>query len=154
MSRKLVGQLNAKGMRIAIVVSRFNDFVTSRLVEGAYDCIARHGGDRADAVEVVCPGAFEIPLVADRLAASGQFDAVICLGAVIRGDTPHFDQVVSAVTSGIASVALNRNLPCVYGILTTDTVEQALDRAGIKAGNKGWDAALTAIDMVSLLRQV
>ena len=154
MSRKIVGNLNAKGMRIAIVVSRFNDFVTSRLVDGAYDCIVRHGGDRADAVEVVCPGAFEIPLVADRLAAAGQFDAVICLGAVIRGDTPHFDQVVSAVTSGIASVALNRNLPCVYGILTTDTVEQALDRAGIKAGNKGWDAALTAIDMVSLLRQV
>ncbi len=154
MSRKIVGNLNAKGMRIAIVASRFNDFVTSRLVEGAYDCLVRHGGDRADTVEVICPGAFEIPLVADRLAAAGQFDAVICLGAVIRGDTPHFDQVVAAVTSGIASVALNRNLPCVYGILTTDTVEQALDRAGIKAGNKGWDAALTAIDMVSLLRQV
>ena len=154
MSHKIEGLLSAEGKKFAIVVARFNEIITYKLLDGAIDCIKRHGGSEEDVLTAYCPGAFEIPVIADRLAASGRFDAVICLGAVIKGDTPHFDQIVNAVTSGIASVGLKHSMPVIHGVLTTNDVEQALNRAGIKAGNKGWDAALCAIDTASVLGQI
>ncbi len=144
----------ADGMRFAIVVSRFNAFITGRLLEGALDTLNRHGAD-TDQVQVVwCPGAFEIPLVARRLAESGRFDAVICLGAVIRGATSHYDLVANGVGRGVADVSLQTGVPAILGVITTDTIEQAIERAGTKAGNKGSEAAASAIEMVSLLRQI
>jgi 6,7-dimethyl-8-ribityllumazine synthase len=146
------GQLDARGLRIAIVASRFNDAITRQLVEGALDGLRRHGGVDGPSALVWVPGAFEIPLAAQKLAASGEVDALVCVGAVIRGATPHFDYVAGQVASGVARVALDSGVPVAFGVLTTDTTEQALERAGIKGGNKGFDAMLTAIEMAQLLR--
>ena len=146
------GVLSAKGFKFALVVSRFNDFISQRLVEGAVDCLTRHGDGEVNYAVIKVPGAFDIPATASRTTASGKFDAVICLGAVIRGSTPHFEYVASEVSKGVAQVALNSKVPVTYGVLTTDTVEQAIERAGSKAGNKGWDAALAAIELTNLWR--
>jgi len=148
------GKLSAEGLKFGIVVGRFNSFITERLLEGAIDCILRHGGSK-DNIEIVkVPGSFEIPLTAKKLAKSGKYDAVICLGAVIRGSTPHFDYVANEVTKGIAQVSLETEIPISYGILTTDTIEQAVERAGTKMGNKGFDAAMVAIEMVNVLKSI
>ncbi len=150
----LEGDLTATGRSFGIVASRFNDFIVRPLLDGALDAIKRHGGDMG-AVDVVwVPGSFEVPLVAKRLALSGRYDAVVCLGAVIRGATAHFDYVAGGAASGISAVALEANLPVVFGVITTDTIEQAIERAGTKAGNKGFEAAVTAIEMVSLLKRI
>lgn len=146
------GKLIAKGLRFGIVVGRFNEFISSKLLSGAIDALKRHdAGDEAIEAAWV-PGAFEIPLTAQKMAASGKYDAVICLGAVIRGNTPHFEYVSSEVAKGIAGVSLTTGLPVIFGVLTTDTIEQAIERAGAKAGNKGYEAAVTAIEMVNLLK--
>lgn len=152
MTKILEGKLDATGLRFAIIVSRFNSFIGERLVEGALDALHRHGADPAAITLIRVPGAFEIPLVAKRLAAKGQYDALICLGAVIRGATPHFDYVASEVSKGIATVSLESQLPIAFGVLTTETIEQAIERAGTKAGNKGFDAAVSVIEMVNLLK--
>ena len=145
------GQLVARDYKFGIVVSRFNEFISKSLLSGAMDSLTRHEAS-ADNIDVAwVPGSFEIPLVASRLAASGKYDAVICLGAVIRGNTPHFDYVAAEVSKGIARVGLDTGVPVAFGIITADTLEQAVDRAGAKAGNKGWQAALTAIEMANLL---
>lgn len=150
MARTIEGMLDAKGARFAIVVSRFNAFITERLLEGARDTLVRHGADD-DALTIVrVPGAFEIPLAARWLATSGEHDAVLALGCLIRGATPHFDYISSDVTKGLGATTLETGVPVAYGVLTTDTIEQAVERAGTKAGNKGADAAMTAIEMVSL----
>jgi len=154
MSQVLEGNLDAKGMRVAIVVSRFNSFICDRLLEGAKDALQRHGASAEELTEVRVPGAFEIPLVATKLAASGQYAAVVCLGAVIRGATPHFDYVSAEVSKGVATAGLETGVPITFGVLTTDTLEQAIERAGSKAGNKGSDAAICAIEMVNLLQQI
>lgn len=146
------GKLSSQGLRVALVASRFNSFVTDRLVEGAVDAISRTGGDPETVRIYKVPGAFEIPLVAKRLAASGRYDAVVCLGAVIRGATPHFDYVAAEVSKGVAQVALETGVPVGFGVLTTDTLEQAVERAGSKAGNKGWEAAMAVVETVNLLR--
>jgi 6,7-dimethyl-8-ribityllumazine synthase len=148
------GVLRGDGLRVALACGRFNDLVTERLVAGARDGLVRHGVDEASIAEVWAPGAFELPLVAQRLAQSGEYDAVVCLGAVIRGATGHYDHVAGQCAAGIARVALDTGVPVVFGVLTTDTIEQALERAGIKAGNKGYEAAETAIEMADLLRQL
>ncbi len=149
------GSLNAKGgERFAIVASRFNHFVVDRLVEGATDCLVRHGVKSDDIVVAHVPGAWELPLAVQRLAKSGKFDAVIALSAVIRGSTPHFDYVAAESSKGVAEIALKTGLPVIYGILTTDTIEQAVERAGTKAGNRGYDAAVAAIELASVLRQL
>jgi 6,7-dimethyl-8-ribityllumazine synthase len=148
------GDLAATGRTFGVVASRFNDFIVRPLLDGALDAIKRHGGDTA-AVDVVwVPGSYEIPLVAKRLALSGKYDAIVCLGAVIRGATAHFDYVASGVASGISAVALEANLPVIFGVLTTDTIEQAIERSGTKAGNKGFEAVVTAIEMASLMDQM
>lgn len=146
------GSLDASGMRIAVVLSRFNSFITERLYEGAIDCLLRHGALREQITLIRVPGAFEIPLAAQRAARSKAFDGILCLGAVIRGATPHFDYVAGEVTKGVALVSLEHSLPIGFGVLTTDTVEQAIDRAGTKAGNKGWETALSVVEMVNLLK--
>ena len=152
MGKTFEGMLSGEGLKFAIVVARFNELVTERLLEGARDALRRHGV-ADDAVDVArVPGAFEIPLVAKTLAQKSHYDAVICLGAVIRGATPHFDYVASNVASGIAQAALETKVPILFGVLTTDTIEQAVERAGTKAGNKGFDAAVAAIEMANLLR--
>ncbi len=148
------GQLNADGVRIGIVVGRFNSLIGKELLDGALDCIARHGGDAEGTKVAWVPGSFEIPLIAKKMATSGSYDAVICLGAVIRGSTPHFDYVANETAKGIATIGLEAGLPIIFGVLTTDTIEQAMERAGTKAGNKGWDAALAAIEMVDLVRKL
>ncbi|MCX8027321.1 MAG: 6,7-dimethyl-8-ribityllumazine synthase [Thermodesulfovibrionales bacterium] len=148
------GKLDAKAMRFGIVVSRFNDFITSRLLDGAIDALIRHGASEDDIDVVKVPGSFEIPLAAKMLAAKDKYDAIICLGAVIRGATPHFDYVASEVSKGIALVSLETKKPVAFGIITADTIEQAVERAGTKAGNKGWDAALTAIEMAMLMKNI
>jgi 6,7-dimethyl-8-ribityllumazine synthase len=153
MPKIIEGTLEAKGMRFGLLVSRFNSFIGERLVEGALDALLRHGADDSKIELVRIPGAFEIPLTAKRMAASGRYDAIICLGAVIRGSTPHFDYVASEVSKGIASVGLESGVPVTFGVLTTDTIEQAIERAGTKAGNKGFDAAVSAIEMVNVLRK-
>ncbi len=151
MPREYEGNLSAEGKRFGVVAGRFNAFVVKELLEGALDCLQRHGGD-PEAVDVVwVPGSFEIPLVARKMADSGRYDALICLGAVIRGATPHFDYVAGEVSKGIAAVAMETGVPVLFGVLTTDTIEQAIERAGTKAGNKGWAAALGAIEMANLL---
>ena len=139
------------GKRVAIVSTRWNHFIVDRLVEGAKDAFARHGGDDADLTHVLAPGAFELPMVIDQLLNSGKYDAICALGAVIRGSTPHFDYVSAEATKGIATVSLKHRKPVSFGLLTTDTIEQAIERAGTKAGNKGFDAAMTAIEMANLL---
>ena len=148
------GILDGSGKRFGIIVSRFNDLISKKLLEGAMDCLLRHKTDK-DAITVVwTPGALEIPPVAQKMAASKKFDAVICLGAVIRGGTPHFDYVASEMSKGIAKVALEQKLAVINGVLTTDTIDQAVERAGAKAGNKGWNAALSAIEMADLLGKI
>ena len=148
------GKLTAEGLRFGIVVSRFNEFITSKLLEGALDALKRHGADM-DGTEVAwVPGSFEIPLVAQKMARSGRYNAVICLGAVIRGSTPHFDYIAAEVTKGVATVSLSTGVPVVFGVITTDSIEQAIERAGTKMGNKGADAAVTAIEMANLMREL
>jgi 6,7-dimethyl-8-ribityllumazine synthase len=146
------GKLNGKGLKFALVVGRFNELISGRLYEGALDCLKRHDVDDADVDAAWVPGAFEMPLVARKLADSGRYDAVICLGAVIRGGTPHFDYVAGEAAKGIAKIGLDTGVPCVFGVLTTDTIEQAVERAGTKAGNKGWSAASTALEMANLVK--
>jgi len=150
MSTVKEGLLDASAGRFAIVASRFNDMITKKLIDGAMDCLMRHKANGENITIVWVPGAFEMPLVAQKLARSKNFDAIICLGAVIRGGTPHFDFVAAEVSKGIAQVGLNENLPVIFGVLTTETIEQAIERAGTKAGNKGWNAALSAIEMADL----
>ncbi len=148
------GQLVATDLRFGLVVSRFNTFITGRLLEGALDALARHGAD-PDAVDVVwVPGTFEVPLIAQRLAASGRYHAVVCLGCLIRGGTPHFDYLAAEVTKGVAQAGLSTGVPTIFGVLTTDTIEQAVERAGTKAGNKGFDAGVTAIEMADVIRKL
>ncbi len=148
------GKVVSSGIRIGIVASRFNEFITSKLVSGAMDGLVRHDVNENDVDIAWVPGAFEIPLIAKKMAGSGKYDAVICVGAVIRGSTSHYDYVCSEVSKGIASVALSSEVPVMFGILTTDTIEQAIERAGTKAGNKGYDCALGAIEMVNLIREL
>jgi 6,7-dimethyl-8-ribityllumazine synthase len=150
MPNTLQGHLNAAGRRFAIVVSRYNEFISSKLLNGALDCLSRHGADPEKIDIAWVPGSFEIPMAANKFAVTGNYQAVICLGALIRGATPHFDYIAAEATKGIAAVALNTGVPVTYGVLTTDTLEQAIERAGTKAGNKGWDAALSAIEMADL----
>lgn len=148
------GHLNAKDKKFAVVVGRFNEFISNKLLSGAIDCIVRHDGNEADITITWVPGSFEIPLAAKKLAESKKYDAVICLGAVIRGATPHFDYVAAEVSKGIAHVGLETGVPVIFGVLTTDSIEQAVERAGTKSGNKGWDAALTAIEIVDLFGKI
>ena len=154
MPKILEGKLLAENKRFALVVSRFNDFITDKLVGGAIDALMRSGAKDSDIEIVKVPGAFEIPLIAKKMAEKGKYDAIVCLGAVIRGATPHFDYVSAEVTKGIAMVSLETGIPVIFGIVTTDTIEQAIDRAGTKAGNKGWSAAIAAIEMANLMELV
>ena len=148
------GALNAKGFRFGLVVSRYNHFITERLLEGALDALVRHGGKDENIEIVRVPGSFEIPLLAKQLASSGRFDAVICIGALIRGGTIHFDVLSAEVTKGVAQTALETGVPITFGVITTDTLEQAIERAGTKMGNKGWQAAESAIELVNLLKAI
>ncbi|MCP4548881.1 MAG: 6,7-dimethyl-8-ribityllumazine synthase [bacterium] len=150
MANIMEGHLNAKGLKVALVVSRFNEFLVSKLVDGAKDCLIRHAASAKNITEIRVPGGFELPYAAKLAADSGKFDAVICLGAVIRGGTPHFEYIASETAKGIAMVGLDSGVPTIFGVLTTDTLEQAIERSGTKSGNKGWEAALTAIEMVDL----
>jgi len=154
MPKTIQGDLSAKGIKVGIVAARFNDFITARLVDGAMDGLVRHGAADADIDLARVPGAYEIPLVAQRMARSKKYDVVICLGAVIRGATPHFEYVSGEVSKGVAAVSLETGVPVIFGVLTTDTIEQAIERAGTKSGNKGWDAALSAIEMANLMKQL
>ncbi len=154
MGRVIEGKLTAKGLKVALVCSRFNHFITDRLEEGAKDALARHEADEKDVDVIRVPGAFELPMVAARAAKSGKYDAVICLGAVVRGSTPHFDYVASEAAKGIAMAGMESGVPVIFGVLTTDTLEQAIERAGTKGGNKGWNAAMSAIEMANLLKQM
>ena len=146
------GVLSGEGLRFGVVVSRFNEFIGSRLLAGARDCLIRHGVGDVDIDVAWVPGAFEIPLAAQKMARSKRYHAVICLGAVIRGSTPHFDHVAAEVAKGVAQTQLDTGLPVIFGVLTTDTIEQAVERAGTKSGNKGWDAAVSGLEMANLLR--
>ncbi len=148
------GELQAKGIRFGIVVSRFNDFITGKLLEGAIDALLRHGAKEDDLDVVKVPGAFEIPLAAKKLAAKGTYGAVICLGTVIRGATPHFDYIAAEVSKGVATASLESGVPIAFGVITSDTIEQAVERAGTKSGNKGFDAAMTAIEMAQLMKKL
>ena len=154
MVKVVEGALDARGMKFGIIVSRFNSAITERLLEGALEALKTHGGEDKDIDVVRVPGAFEIPLLTKKLAASGKYDALICLGAVIRGDTPHFEYIAEAVTHGIGAVVLEHRLPISFGVLTTNNVEQAMERAGAKSENKGFEAALTAIEMAGLNRAI
>ena len=154
MPKYFEGKLDAKGLKVGIVVARFNGFIAERLLEGALDALIRHGADDKNIDVARVPGAFEIPLATAKMAQSGKYDALICLGAVIRGSTPHFDFVASEVSKGVAQVSLSSGVPVAFGVLTTDTIEQAVERAGTKAGNKGFDAAMTAIETVNVLKEL
>ncbi len=154
MSKRFEGMLLGKGLKFGLVVPRFNEFINKKLVEGAQDALLRHGVNEEDIEIAWVPGAFEIPLVAKKLAQTKRYDAVICLGAVIRGGTPHFEYIATEVTKGIAKVGLDTGLPIICGIITADTLDQAIERAGTKAGNKGFDAAVSAIEMANLLRGI
>jgi len=154
MINKIEGKYEISNKKIAIVIARWNDFIVSKLLDGAIDALTRHNIPNDDITIIYCPGAFEIPLTTKRAALSKQFDAIITLGAVIRGETPHFDYIAAEVTKGIAAVGLECNIPCIYGILTTDNVEQAIDRAGTKSGNKGFEAAMSTIEMISLFEKI
>jgi 6,7-dimethyl-8-ribityllumazine synthase len=154
MNRMYEGHLVSEGLRYGIVVGRFNEFITGKLLGGALDALKRHGAKDEEVEVAWVPGAFEIPLVAQKMAESGKYDAVITLGAVIRGSTPHFDYVCSEVSKGVASTSMKTGVPTIFGVLTTDSIEQAIERAGTKAGNKGWEAASTAIEMANLLKQL
>ena len=155
MSQKIIeGKIDARGLKFGIVVSRFNDFISERLLGGALDALIRSGADENDIEIVKVPGSFEIPLVAKKLAKSQKYNAVICLGAVIRGATPHFEYISAEVTKGIANVSLECETPISMGVITTDNIEQAIERAGSKSGNKGWDAAISAIEMANILKEI
>jgi 6,7-dimethyl-8-ribityllumazine synthase len=154
MTKIIEGNLTAKGKKFGVVISRFNELISAQLLSGAQDCLTRHECKPEDITVAWVPGSFEIPLVAKKMAGSKKYDAVICLGAVIRGGTPHFDYISAEVSKGVAQVGLEAGLPVIFGIITADTIEQALERAGTKAGNKGWDAALSAIEMVNLLGKI
>ena len=154
MPKIIEGKLNAEGLRVGIVVGRFNSFIGERLLEGALDALIRHGADDTKITVARVPGAFEIPLATQKMAQSGKYDALICLGAVIRGSTPHFDYVASEVSKGIAHVSLETGVPVAFGVLTVDTIEQAIERAGTKAGNKGFDAAMTVIEVANLFKEM
>jgi 6,7-dimethyl-8-ribityllumazine synthase len=151
--KSIEGALSAEGFSIGIVISRFNSLVTKQLLNGAVDCLVRHGADEQKITVAYCPGSFEIPQIALHLAQSGKFDGIICLGCVIRGETPHFDFIASEVIRGVGGVALQTGVPTAFGVLTTESLEQALERAGAKAGNKGWDAAMSLIEMIHVARQ-
>lgn len=148
------GELQAKGLKFAIIVSRFNDFITGKLLDGAVDALMRHGAKEEDVDVIKVPGAFEIPLAAKKVAEKGTYNAVICLGTVIRGATPHFDYVAAEVSKGVAAASLETGVPIAFGVLTTDTIEQAVERAGTKSGNKGFDAAVTAIEMAQVFKKL
>jgi len=154
MSKYLEGLLVGKGLKVGMVVSRFNDFITRKLVEGAEDALVRHQVDKKDIEVAWVPGAFEIPVIAKKLAQSGKYDAVICLGAVIRGATPHFEYIAAEVTKGVAMVALETGMPVIYGVITADTLEQAIERAGTKEGNEGFKSAMSAIEMANLAKTI
>lgn len=154
MAKTLEGKLIAKGLKFGIVLSRFNNFISERLLEGALDALRRSGAEEGDCVVARVPGAFEIPLVAKKMAKGKRYDAVICLGCVIRGATPHFEYIATEVTKGIASLSLESEIPISFGVLITDSIEQAIERAGTKVGNKGFDAAMSAIEMVNLLKEI
>jgi len=154
MARMMEGNLTAKGFAFGIVASRFNEFITARLLDGALDALRRHGADEDKITVARVPGSYEIPLIAKKMAASHQYDAVICLGTVIRGATPHFEYIAGEVAKGVAMVGLETGVPVLFGVLTTDSIEQAVERAGTKAGNKGFDAACSAIEMANLLREL
>jgi 6,7-dimethyl-8-ribityllumazine synthase len=148
------GELQAKGLKFGIVISRFNEFITSKLLDGAKDALVRHGAKDDDIEVAKVPGSFEIPMIAKKMAAKGVYNAIICLGTVIRGATPHFEYISAEVSKGIASASMETGVPIAFGIITCDTIEQAVERAGTKSGNKGWDAAMTAIEMAQLLKKV
>lgn len=154
MAKVVKGNLIAKGKKFGLLVSRFNDFISSKLLEGATDTLVRHGANEKDLDVVWVPGSFEIPAVARRMARSNKYDAVICLGAVIKGDTPHFDYISSEAAKGVARVSMDEKIPCVFGVITAETLEQAIERAGTKSGNKGRDAALSAIELVNLYEEI
>ena len=154
MPEVIEGTLQARGLRVGLLVSRFNSFISDRLVEGAIDALLRHGAEEEDVNVVRVPGAYEIPLAAKKMVESGRYDAIVCLGVVIRGATPHFDYVCAEVSKGVATVSLEAGLPVAFGVLTTDTIEQAIERAGSKAGNKGFDAAMTAVEMANLYKEL
>ncbi|MFV1956536.1 MAG: 6,7-dimethyl-8-ribityllumazine synthase [bacterium] len=152
--RTIEGKLDATGLKVAVVASRFNDFITGKLIEGALDCLVRHGAEEAGISVYRVPGSFELPLTAQKIARSGEVDAIVCLGALIRGQTPHFDYIASEVTKGIAQITLESGLPVTFGVIMADSLEQAIDRAGAKTGNKGFEAAASAIEMANLLREI
>ncbi|MBI5409218.1 MAG: 6,7-dimethyl-8-ribityllumazine synthase [Nitrospirae bacterium] len=152
--KRFEGELQAEGLKFAIIVSRFNEFITGKLLDGAVDAIIRHGGSEKDIEIIKVPGSFEIPLIAKKLAGKKSYDAIICLGTIIRGATPHFDYIAAEASKGIASASMETGVPIAFGVLTTDTIEQAVERAGSKSGNKGWDAALVAIEMAQLLKKL
>ncbi|MCX6241637.1 MAG: 6,7-dimethyl-8-ribityllumazine synthase [Bacteroidetes bacterium] len=152
--RTIEGKLDAKGLKFAIVIARFNEFISGKLLSGCLDGLKRHGADEAAIDLVWAPGSFEIPLLAKKLATSGKYNAVICLGAVIRGATPHFDYVAAEVSKGVAAAGMDSGVPVIYGVLTTDNIEQAIERAGTKSGNKGFDAALAAIEMANVVKEI
>ena len=154
MPKLIEAGLSAKNKRFALVASRFNDFITERLVAGAVDALLRNGAADKDIDIVKVPGCFEVPLVAKKLALAGKYDAIVCLGAVIRGSTPHFDYVSAEVSKGVAQVGLESSVPVIFGVITTDSIEQAIERAGTKAGNKGWDAAVAAVEMANLMTRI
>ena len=154
MPEVIEGTLQARGLRVGLLVSRFNSFISDRLVEGAIDALLRHGAEEEDVNVVRVPGAYEIPLAAKKMVESGRYDAIVCLGVVIRGATPHFEYVCAEVSKGVATVSLEAGLPVAFGVLTTDTIEQAIERAGSKAGNKGFDAAMTAVEMANLCKEL
>lgn len=154
MGKVYEGQLVAQGLKFGIVAARFNEFITSKLVGGAIDALSRHGSEEKNIEVAWVPGAYEIPLAAQKMAASGRYDAVICLGAVIRGSTPHFDYVCAEVSKGVAQVGMASGVPTIFGVVTTDSIEQAIERAGTKAGNKGFDAAVSAIEMANLMKLI
>ena len=150
--KKISGNLNAQGVRTGIVVSRFNNLFTDKLLEGAIDCMVRHGASENDITVAYVPGAFELPYAAQKMVGSGKYDTVICLGALIRGETPHFDYIANEASKGIAKISLDSGTPVIFGLVTADNLEQAIERSGTKAGNKGWHAAEAAIEMVSLYK--
>jgi 6,7-dimethyl-8-ribityllumazine synthase len=152
--KEISGKLNAAGLKFGIIVSRFNSLLTNKLLEGAVDCLVRHQAEESAVTVVWVPGSFEIPYAAAKIVESKKFDAVICLGAVIKGDTPHFEYIATETSKGIAHLALSSGQPVIYGIITAETLEQAIERAGTKVGNKGWDAALTGIEMANLYREL
>lgn len=154
MARTIQGKLDATGIRFAIVISRFNSFISERLLDGAMDALERHGATHEQITVVWVPGSFEVVLAAKKLATSGNYDAVLCLGALLQGETPHFDHISSTVAKGIGNVGLESGIPVIYGILTCNTLEQAIERAGVKSGNRGFDAALAAMEMVQVLKQI